>query len=149
MRTTYRVFSLALLAVACARQSERVPGENAGMAPSGLAGTKWKLVQFAGIKNTDIRVPAGLDNYSIAFGADGTVAVQADCNRGTGTWSSPEPSVLRFSQLNVTTIGCQSGGMDYKFLKDFEYMAFSSIRNGHLYISLRADRGSYEFEPAS
>jgi para-nitrobenzyl esterase len=151
MRLTNRLLLLALLAVACAKRADHAPAADspaaASVAPAGLAGTKWKLVKFTG-GNDSTKIPVDLDKYNIAFGADGKVSVQADCNRGAGTWSSPEPSRLKFSALATTRAMCPPGSLSDKFLGDFQYMTSWIQRNGHLYISLMADAGIYEFEPA-
>jgi len=116
--------------------------------PTGLAGTKWRLVKFIGM-NDVTKTPADPDKYTVEFGADGKVSVQADCNRGAGTWSSPEPSSLRFSALATTRAMCPPGSMSDRFLGDFEYMrSWRMNKDGHLFISLMADGGIYELEPA-
>jgi len=160
------LLSLALLSGACAKPADRsAPADTVAAAQridtpkaqadtptvatptaTGLAGTKWKLVKFMGM-NDSTKVPKDLEKYTIAFGADGKVAVQADCNRGSGTWSSPEPSTLKFSQLATTMAMCPPGSLSNKFLGDFQYMRSWIQRNGHLYISLMADGGIYELEP--
>jgi para-nitrobenzyl esterase len=149
MKYTNRFLLLALLTVGCARSSERLAGAGAGVASSALAGTKWTLVQFTGRRNDDVRVPAAVENYDITFGADGKVAVQADCDAGTGLWSTPERSVLKFSQLAIARGTCQPASMSYKFLRDVAHMNTYVVRNGRLHISLIADGGVYEFKPAS
>jgi len=160
-----RRLCFVLLIVACSRPVDRTsPADSvaasqavaakaksdsliaAGPTTAGLAGTRWKLVKFIGM-NDSTKIPTNRDKYTIAFGADGKVEVQADCNRGSGKWSSPEPSALQVSQFATTRAACPPGSLSPKFLGDFQYMRSWILRNGHLYISLMADGGIYELEP--
>jgi heat shock protein HslJ len=151
MRPTNRLFWIATLCVACGQQVNRAPADTTARpsaAPAGLAGTRWKLVEFIGM-NDATKTPTDAERYNVAFGTDGKVSVQADCNRGSGTWSSPEPSSLRFSALATTRAMCPPGSMSDQFLQDFEHMrSWRTNKDGHLFISLMADGGIYEFEPA-
>jgi para-nitrobenzyl esterase len=43
---------------------------------------------------------------------------------------------------------CPPGSLSDRFLKDFQYMRSYVIKDGKLHISLMADGGIYDFEPA-
>jgi para-nitrobenzyl esterase len=85
----------------------------------------------------------------VAFGADGKVSVKADCNRGHGTWTSSAPNALHFGPLATTRAMCPPGSMSDRFLRDFGHMMSYVLKDGKLHISLMADGGIYDFEPAS
>jgi para-nitrobenzyl esterase len=113
----------------------------------GLAGTTWRLVQFRSMDEKTL-TPDKPDKYTVAFGTDGKVSVKADCNRGHGTWTSSDPSALKFGPLATTRAMCPPGSLSDRFLKDFQYMRSYVIKDGKLHISLMADGGIYDFEPA-
>ena len=117
------------------------------VAPGPLAGTSWRLVEFQSSDGTTL-TPDDRAKYTVNFGADGRVSIQADCNRGNGTWSSPEASVVVFGPIASTKAMCPEGSMSDRFLRDFQYMTSYLIRDRKLHISLMADGGIYEFEPA-
>jgi heat shock protein HslJ len=116
------------------------------VAPGPLAGTSWQLVQFQSSDGKTL-TPDERGKYTVTFGADGRVSMRADCNRGSGTWSSPEASVLAFGPIASTRAMCPEGSMSERFLRDFQYMTSYLIKNGKLHISLMADGGIYDFEP--
>ena len=117
------------------------------VAPGPLAGTSWQLVQFQSSDGTTL-TPDDRAKYTVTFGADGRVTILADCNRGSGTWSSPEANVLAFTPIASTKAMCPEGSMSDRFLRDFQYMTSYLIKDRKLHISLMADGGIYEFEPA-
>lgn len=136
------LFALGSLA-ACAR-----PSSDPGAAASELAGTSWQLVRFQGNDDTALTPDDG-SKYTIAFGADGRVAVRIDCNRGTGTWTSAGPSLVRFGPLALTRAMCPPGSLHDRIVRDWEYFRTYVLQDGHLFLDLMADGGTYEFEPAT
>lgn len=111
----------------------------------GLAGTSWRLVKFQSMDDTTL-VPRERDRFTIAFGGDGKATLRIDCNRGLTTWSSPDAAALRFGPLALTRASCPSPVAD-RLAKDIEYVRSYVMKDGHLYVSLLADGGIYEFEP--
>ena len=135
---------LALLAFtlvlgACARAPSR------DEAPA-LAGAEWQLVKFQGGDDTTL-VPDDRSKYTIAFNADGGVTARIDCNRGRGTWKSAAPGQLEFGPLALTRAMCAPGSLHDRIVKHWPFIRSYVIREGHLYLSLKADGGIYEFEP--
>jgi len=54
-----------------------------------LAGTKWRLVEFQSMDDAQgIARPGEGTVYSMWLHGDGTVTMQLNCNRATGTWSA-------------------------------------------------------------
>jgi putative lipoprotein len=111
-----------------------------------LAGTAWQLVRFQG-GNGATRVPDVRSNYTISFGADGRVAARIDCNSGSGTWTSAGSSQLTFGPLVTTRVACRPGSLYNQIARNWQYVRSYTMRNGHLFLSLMADGGTYEFEP--
>ena len=115
---------------------------------SDLAGTSWQLVKFEGSDDTTL-TPEDTMKYTIAFGSDGTVSVRIDCNRGHGTWKSGGPNQLEFGPLALTRAMCPPAPLNDRLAKGWQYVRSYLLKDGHLFVSLMADAGKYEFEPIS
>lgn len=113
-----------------------------------ISGTSWQLVKFQGGDDT-VLMPDDRSKYTVAFGADGAVSARIDCNRGRGTWKSPAASQLRLGPLALTRAKCPPGSLHDHIVKQWEHVRSYTIRDGHLFLSLVADGGIYEFEPVS
>lgn len=113
----------------------------------GLAGTSWRLVKIRSMDDQR-HTPDDRSKYTLAFEADGRVDVRADCNRGQGSWSEPAPGQLTFGRLTTTRVMCPSGSLHDRFMRDLGAVRSYRLRDGRLYLSLMADGGVYEFEPA-
>jgi len=111
-----------------------------------LAGTAWQLVK---IMSMDDRVdePADRSLYTLVFGADGNVSLRADCNRGTGTWTSESAGQLGFGPLATTRAMCPPGSLFDRYIAQFEWVRSYIIKDGHLFLATMADGSIIEFEP--
>ena len=112
-----------------------------------LKGTSWQLVRFQSSDDKTV-VPDDKSKYTITFGNDGRVSARIDCNRGSGTWKSEGPNQLRFGPLALTRAMCPPGSLHDRIAKDWSAVRSYVIKDGHLYLSLMADGGVYELEPA-
>ena len=81
------------------------------------------------------------------FGVDGNLSMQIDCNRGRATWKATEPNQLEIGPLAATRAMCPPGSLHDRVVKDMEYVRSYVMKDGHLFLSLMADGGIYEFEP--
>ena len=133
-----------LLLLAAASVLAQEPGQTA----QPLGGTSWRLVKFQGSDETTL-TPDDKAKYTIEFGADGNVSARIDCNRGRGTWTSSGPNQLRFGPLALTRAMCPPGSLNDRIAKDLGYVRSYMMKDGHLFLSLMADGGIYEFEPAA
>ena len=114
--------------------------------PFALAGTSWQLMRFEGMDETS-RTPDDRAKYTIEFKADGALAVRLDCNRGRGTWKSEEPGRLELGPLALTRAMCPPGSLHDQMVKHWSYVRSYFLKDGHLFLSLMADGGIYDFEP--
>jgi para-nitrobenzyl esterase len=112
-----------------------------------LAGTSWQLRRFVGGDDT-VLTPDDKTKYTIAFTADGALNVRFDCNRGRGTWKSAAPPQLEFGPLALTRAACRAGSLHDRIVKQWPFVRSYVIKNGQLFLSLMANGGIYEFEPA-
>ena len=148
-RTGARATALAAwglaLAAGCATAGD--PPAPASGEPA-LAGTSWRLVEIVSMDDS-VYAPADRALYTVTFGADGTVAIRADCNRGTGTWTSPAGGPgLAFGVIAATQAACAPGSLHDRFMSQFEWVRSYVIENGHLFLATMADGSIIEFEPA-
>jgi uncharacterized lipoprotein YbaY len=111
-----------------------------------LEGTSWQLVRFRGGDGTT-PTPDDKAKYTIEFAAGGGMTARVDCNRGRGTWKSSGPNQLQLGPLALTRAKCPAGSLHDQIVKQWAYIRSYVIKDGHLFLSLMADGGIYEFEP--
>jgi heat shock protein HslJ len=144
------VVILMFLGLSQAIETQGADAQKAQTAPStalaDLAGTSWQLVKIQGMDDTTV-VPDDRSKYTIAFESDGTVNVLFDCNRGHGTWKSSGPNQLEFGTMATTLMMCPPGSLDNRLARDWPNVRSYTMKDGHLYLSLMADGGIYEYEP--
>ena len=110
-----------------------------------LPGTSWQLVKFQGGDGT-ILTPDDKSRYTISFGEGGRVSARIDCNRGSGTWKSSGPNQLQIGPIALTRAICPPGSLHDRIARDLNFVRSYTIKDGHLFLSLMADGGIYEFE---
>jgi heat shock protein HslJ len=111
-----------------------------------LGGTSWQLVRFQGGDDT-ILTPDDKAKYTLAFGTDSGLSARIDCNRGRGTWTSSGPGQIQLGPLALTRAMCPPGSLHDRIVKHWPYVRSFVLKDGHLFLSLMADGGIYEFEP--
>ena len=130
---------VALLATAVVAQA---PATASG---AELEGTSWRLVRIEG-GDGKTRVPADPSRYLLAFATHGQLSARIDCNRGSGTWSSPQTGQLIFGELASTRAQCEPGSLYDLIIGHWSQVRSYVLRNGHLFLALGAE-GVYEYEP--
>jgi para-nitrobenzyl esterase len=113
---------------------------------AGLEGTAWQLVKFES-GDGKVVTPTDKTRYTVEFRGEGRVAVRFDCNRGNGTWKSDGKAKLEFGPVALTRAMCPPGSMHDHLVKRWGSIRSYVIKDGHLFLSLMADGGIYEFEP--
>jgi heat shock protein HslJ len=111
-----------------------------------LDGTSWQLVKFQGSDDTTL-TPDDRTKYTLALAAGGQLTARVDCNRGRGTWKSSGPNQIVFGPLALSRAKCPPGSMHDQIVKQWANVRSYVIRDGHLFLALMADGGTYEFEP--
>ncbi|HEX5124386.1 MAG TPA: META domain-containing protein [Rhodanobacteraceae bacterium] len=112
-----------------------------------LAGTAWQLVKFTGSDGTQAE-PDDPTKYTLAFQPDGVLVARIDCNRGRGGWKSDAPGQLLLGPLALTRMMCPPDSMHDRVAADIDAVRSYALKDGHLLLSLMADGGTYEYEPA-
>ena len=110
-----------------------------------LEGTSWQLVEIASMNDTVDR-PDDSSNYTLDFQDDGRVAIVADCNRGTGTWTS-EGRQLKFGPIASTRALCPPGSISQKYLYQFGWVRTYVFEDGNLFLATMAEGSIIEFQP--
>jgi para-nitrobenzyl esterase len=140
--------SIACLALVAGLGCAQSIKQTTGATPDPLAGTSWQLVRFQG-GDDSVLTPDDRTKYTIALDADGSVAVRVDCNRGRGTWTSSGPNQLQFGPLALTRALCPPGSLHDQIVRQWGNIRSYVLKGGRLFLSLMADGGIYEFEPAA
>ncbi len=111
-----------------------------------LSGTSWRLVRVMSMDDR-IDVPDDRSKYTLELRADGTATMQADCNRGSGSWTSESPGQLGFGPIAATRALCTPGSLSERYLAQFEWVRSYVMKDGHLFLATMADGSIIEFEP--
>ena len=117
-------------------------------ATSPLEDTTWQLVKFTGADDT-VLTPSDPSKYTIAFATAGQVTTQVDCNRGRGSWKATPAGQLEFGPLALTRALCRDPKLPEQIARHWTSITSFVMRNGHLFLSLKADGGIYEFAPVA
>lgn len=170
-RSSALALTLALFALAgCARKADREATAPAAAGPTApvaaesapptaepaaadaaaqpaLAGTSWRLVKIMSMDDTTY-TPDDPSLYTLEFLTDGTVRVKADCNTGSGSWTSESPGQLQFGVMAATMAECPPGSLHDRYMAQFQWVRSYVMENGHLFLATMADGSIIEFEPA-
>lgn len=149
------VLALVLLAGGCAKpagDSAPAPDSSAGVLdpPPQLAAVDAALMsgtwQWVGTNRPSDRVaPPDPARYTIAFQADSTVAVFADCNQGGGRYTLIEGQKIEIGPIVQTLIGCPAGSLDSEFTRQLGAVEAYQVSGDTLSITLKLEGGTMRF----
>ena len=111
-----------------------------------LAGTAWQLVRIMSMDDS-VYEPRDRSLYRLEFGDKGSASILADCNLGTGSWTSEKAPKLEFAPLASTRALCQPGSISERFMMQFQWVRSYTMKDGHLFLATMADGSIIEFEP--
>jgi len=124
------------------------PSSGAGMpAPSALSQGTWQWLRSEYSDDSTVAVGEP-EKYTVQFGPDGRVNVQADCNRGSGSYTV-NGSLLSLSEIALTRVACPPGSQDAVFLRDLAGVVTFVFDGPNLVLNLKLDAGNMVFGPAS
>jgi heat shock protein HslJ len=124
-------------------------------AANDLRGTTWVLRSIQSMADElptiTIQQPK---RYLLHFQEDGRLILRLDCNRGTGSWqATPGPSSnsgqLTLGPIATTRMFCPPPSLGDRVGRDLGFVRSYILRDGRLYLSLMADGGIYEWQPAT
>lgn len=114
--------------------------------PDALVENSWQWVAFTNpVEEFEVESP---ESYVITFNADGTLAIQADCNNVAGSYTADDSS-LTIEPGPTTLAACPEGSRGEQFVELLRGAAIYFFQEGNLYIDLMADGGTLEFAPMS
>jgi heat shock protein HslJ len=114
-----------------------------------LTGTQWRLVEFQSMDDAQGTTRPGEGSaYTMWLHGDGSVAMQLNCNRATGSWSAAPGTDatsgrFEFGPLAATRALCPPPSMDESIVAQSSYVRSYLLKDDRLYLSLMADGGIY------
>lgn len=145
---------VAMLAVVFLSACSTHDGKSAtgDMDDNALKGTSWKLVSFQSMDDSEgLAIPESGRVYTLQFGADGQLAMQLDCNRGSASYesvsASPTTGSLTIGPVAATRALCPPEDIGELLAQQLSYVASYMLRDNHLFLSLQMDGGIIEFSP--
>jgi len=107
---------------------------------------RWTLEYSASGEQTTLE---NSDDYTVTFAEDGSVAIQADCNRANGSYTV-EADALTITLGPTTLAACPEGSRGEAFLNYLGAATGLSFEGSNLNIALNPDSGAFllAFEPA-
>ena len=112
-----------------------------------LEGT-WQLIEFrsnndsVGIKKPDF--PA---NYTMTLRPDGSLNMQLNCNRGSGSYKANiSTGQITFEPVAMTKALCPPPSMDEFIAMQMVYVRSYILKEDRLYLNLMADGGTFVWE---
>jgi uncharacterized protein YidB (DUF937 family)/heat shock protein HslJ len=122
------------------------PSSTATMAAD-LVGVTWQWVELT--TPGELRTMDNPERYTVRFDSAGRVALRADCNRGTGTYSVSANQHLKVNPLALTRAMCPPGSLSDRFAAQVGRATRYEVRDGSLYLELPGDSGTLRFRRAS
>ncbi len=116
-------------------------GGSTEIGPSDVVGEIWQLVslQQSGAPPTTVPSPS---RYTLQFGDDGRVAVMADCNACSGTYSM-NGSSIDIGVLACTRAFCGDASLDAEYLSVLDGATSIAVSDSEL--TLRGANGTARF----
>lgn len=106
---------------------------------------QWQRTQMNDDTTT---IPATPANYTLNFAADGSVAIQADCNSGSGSYTQ-EANLLTFGAIATTLMACPDESQADAYLQQLNQVgSYFITEEGNLILEIQFDSGSMIFAPA-
>ncbi len=119
-----------------------------------LAGTAWRLRAIQSMDDAQGTTKApDPSRLTVTFMADGRAAFRLDCNRGAGLWravpsAAGDAGTLQFEAIASTRAMCPPPSLGDRLARDLGYVRSYRLKDGLLFMSLMADGGILEWEPA-
>ncbi|MCX7852433.1 MAG: META domain-containing protein [Caldilineales bacterium] len=106
----------------------------------------WQWVKSVAPDGSTLTVPTP-ERYTVTFLADGTLAIVADCNTGSGTYRR-EGANLSIGTIATTLMACPSDSLDTRFTAGLQQVTAYRLADGELILTLK-DGGRMHFVAAA
>ncbi|MEL6555233.1 MAG: META domain-containing protein [Cyanobacteria bacterium J06621_11] len=111
-----------------------------------IIGTVWQLQQIQ-YNNDTVLTANPPENYTVEFIENGDIAVQADCNRGFGRFSS-DNSQLSIDSISTTRVACLPSSIGNEFIQALQEAVSYFFQDDELFIDLKFDTGTIKLSAA-
>lgn len=128
--------ALAVIVAVVVSDNESGGGDSADVT---LVGPVWQWEEYLGNDDSTV-TPEDPSKYTIQFSEDGSISVQADCNRAFGTYTEQD-GTLTIEPSGTTQAQCEEGSLGDQYLRDLAFVGSYVIEDGNLYLDLMADGG--------
>ena len=112
-----------------------------------LTGQTWKWINATDNIGKITTVP-NPENYTLAFAADSTVQIKADCNNAQGTYTT-DGNKMTITVGPMTMAACPPGSLSDQFIAKLGEVASYLFSNGQLVLEWKMDAGSMLFSGAT
>jgi heat shock protein HslJ len=145
---------LASLLAACEQSQPQSGSQTPGSSPSAASpantalppealGVTWQWVSLTTpVERLSVDEPG---RYTLRFEAGGRVALQADCNRGMGSYSVSADRHITFQPIALTRMMCPPGSMSDRFAREIGRATRYFLKESDLYLDLPVDSGTLRF----
>lgn len=113
--------------------------------PAALTAAPWSWQQTQ-MNDGALFRPAKPEQYQLRFLPDGTLAIQADCNRAHAQYRLEE-SRLHLELGPTTLMACGDDSLGDRFLTQLGGVSLVFVQDGQLFIDLKFDSGTMKFSP--
>ena len=114
--------------------------------PPEVVGVTWQWVSFITPKEQiDVDDPA---RYTLELLADGSVALQIDCNRGMSQYTLDADNRISFGTIGATMMMCPDDQLGHRFTTELERVGSWFQQDGDLFLELPMDSGTFRFQSA-
>jgi heat shock protein HslJ len=111
--------------------------------PAAVLDATWQWVSLtSAVEQVEVDEPG---RYTVRFGSDGRVALQADCNRGGGNYSVSADGRIELGVVALTKMACPAGSLADRFVRELGEPRKHSLEDGDLLLALPADSGTLRF----
>ncbi len=128
-----------------------VTEEGESMAPEeapALTGAVWTWTEFTDAVQGTLPIE-NPEQYTVEFMEDGTVAITADCNNGSGSFVAEETGTIDITVGAVTLALCEPDSLSDQFLQYLDAAAIYSFDESDLLLDLPADSGTLRLAAAA
>lgn len=115
-----------------------------------LTDTVWQW-QGTQMNGGTLIAPDNPANYNLLFDDAGSFAFQADCNRGSGSYTVEADGRISLTPGPMTLMACPEGSLGNVFVQQLSDAAVSSFQDGDLFMDIQFDSGTMRFaaQPAA
>ena len=122
------------LAVGLAQPYDARAQDGGVPAPTGLVGIRWQWLHYTA-RGVASLAPEHPERYWVEFLPEGRLALQADCNRGSGTWTQAGAEV-KLKAMATTLAACLPGSLDSRFNQLLAAVTRASVVGHNLFLKL-------------